>query len=333
MSSTLQHASGKLALTGRGAQAPAGAPPPQLACVCALCVCGRHACPACYVPGATFAGQSTYREHFGGAELPPCVEDSRAWAPNPPAPSPFLQTEHTRNFVGHPVTGAFQGQSLGLARTEHARNVPFMGRSTYRTFHEDRVRRADPAELAPPTILRAPLLPVASAVPLLGVTQQARAHQPFRHLPETGFVMPESVHRAPPPPIGEAFFEGEGSHAVHYPPRAVDYATSRPASFKPHQTAASSARFEGASHSNSTHAPLDASGVSGPVRVPKTFVAIDETRDFETQASADYPPRQLQRDTTCPAARLGRPPSPSAAPNAWAGEHVLYDVGTRKWAV
>ena len=306
---------------------------PQLACVCALCTCGRHACPACYVPSVGFGGKTAYQESYAGAALPACVADSREWVPNPPAPTPFLETEHRRNFVGHPIGGAFAGQSLGIPATVAvAPGVPFLGRSTYRTFFEDKGARVPDAVPEPPTVLRAPLLPVASAVPLLGLTQQARTHAAFKHLPATDFVMPAGVQRSPPKAVGIAPFEGSGAHAEHYPPLRVDYAHSRPESFKPFQTAASGARFEGESHSNSTHHAMDYSGVSGPVKVKKTFVAIGETRDFETTSAAALPPRELQRDTTCPAARLPRVPEPGAAPNAWHGEHVLFDVAARTWA-
>ena len=334
---------GRTALIGAPAAAPSssgalGAPVerlerPQLVCVCALCTCGRHACPVCYVPSVGFAGKSAYQEHFSGAVLPDCVADSREWVPNPPAPTPFLETEHRRNFTGHPIAGARLGQSLGLPATVAvAKGVPFMGRSTYRAFYEDKGARVPDAVPEPPTVLRAPLLPVASAVPLLGLTQQARAHVAFKHLPATEFEMPAGVQRSPPKAVGVAPFLGTGSHAEHYPPLRVDYAHSRPESFKPQQSAASEARFEGTSHSNSTHHAMDGSGVSGPVKVKKTFVAIGETRDFETTSAAALPPRELQRDTTCPAARLPRVPEPGAAPNAWHGEHVLFDVQTRTWA-
>jgi hypothetical protein len=306
---------------------------PELACVCALCICGRHACPACYVPDVSFAGKTQYQEAYAGARLPACVADSREWLPNAPAPSPFLETEHRRNFVGHPVSGARLGQSLGVAPTVAvAPGVPFLGRSTYRTFFTDKGARVPDAVPEPPTVLRAPLLPVASGVPLLGLTQQARAHAPFKHLPETGFVMPEAVQRPAQKVPGAAPFLGSGAHAEHYPPLAVDYARTRPESFKPHQVAASSARFEGESHSADTHRALNASGAGAHVTVKKTFVAIDETRDFETTSGAALPPREMQRDTACPASRLPRAPEPGANPAAWVGEHVLYDVAARTWA-
>jgi hypothetical protein len=306
---------------------------PQLACVCALCTCGRHACPACYVPSVGFAGKSAYREAFDGHALPECVADSREWAPNPPAPTPFLETEHRRNFTGHAISGARTGQSLGLPATVAvAAGVPFMGRSTYRTFFEDKGARVPDAVPAPPTVLRAPQLPVASAVPLLGLQQQARAHVAFKHLPATEFEMPAGVQRSPPKVVGVAPFLGTGAHAEHYPPLRVDYAHSRPESFKVHQSAASSARFEGESHSNSTHHAMDYSGLSGPVKVKKTFVAIGETRDFATTSAEALPPRQLQGDTICPAARLPRVPEPGQNPAAWVGEHVLFDVRSRTWA-
>jgi hypothetical protein len=347
-SSTLRLVGGRTALIGAQAASsssfaaapapPLGAPAerreaPQLACVCALCTCGRHACPVCYVPSVGFGGKSAYQEDFAGRALPACVADSREWVPNPPAPTPFLETEHRRNFTGHAISGAYTGQSLGMPATVAvAPGVPFLGRSTYRTFFEDKGARVPDAVPAPPTVLRAPLLPVASAVPLLGLTQQARAHTAFKHLPATEFEMPAGVQRSPPKVVGVAPFLGSGAHAEHYPPLRVDYAHSRPESFKVHQSAASGARFEGESHSNSTHHAMDYSGVSGPVKVKKTFVAIDETRDFATTSGDALPPRQLQADSICPAARLPRAPEPGANPNAWVGEHVLFDVQSRTWA-
>jgi len=306
---------------------------PQLACVCALCICGRHACPACYVPDVAFAGKTAYQEAFAGAALPACVADSREWVPNPPAPTPFLETEHRRNFVGHPVAGARLGQSLGVAATVAvAPGVPFLGRSTYQAFFTDKGARVPDAVPEPPTVLRAPLLPTASGVPLLGLTQQARTHAAFKHLPATEFVMPEGVARPPAKVPGVAPFLGSGAHAEHYPPLAVDYARTRPESFKPHQVAASGARFEGESQTRNTHRALDASGAGAHVKVKKTFVPIGETRDFETTSAAALPPREMQRDTMCPAARLPRVPESGANPAAWVGEHVLFDVAARTWA-
>ena len=105
-SASMMLVGGRTALVGPASQEQSlhsAATAADLACVCALCSCGRHRCPVCYVPGATFAGVSTYRAHYSGAELPECPLDSREWVPNPPAPSPFLETEHIRNFTGHAV--------------------------------------------------------------------------------------------------------------------------------------------------------------------------------------------------------------------------------------
>jgi len=338
-SSSVVSVSGRTAVIGGTARDVDGGQPgsaAELACVCAMCTCGRHACPKCYVPGVPFAGQSTYREHFSGRELPPCVEDVRAWQQDAPAPNPFLETEVKRNFVGHkPVPGS-GSQALGLARTNPAVGVPFMGRSTYNHFFVDKGARSENEVPAPPTVMRAPSLAPASGVPFDGRTQQSRAHQPFAHLPATDFVEMPAKGRPQPLPLLPSRFEGIGAHAEHYPPLDVDYARTRPASYKPVQVGASLEQpglgADGAaSHSNDVHGPKTLPR-SPPVKVKKQFTAIAETRDFSTQSAQELPARAPQPDTTCPAARLGRPPSPSSAPAAWVGEHVLYDVGSRKWA-
>lgn len=234
-----------------------------------------------------FDGSTSYREDYIERELPPRLEDDRSWQPEKPAPSPFLETETKRNYVGHIPPPASTG--LGLSATKYS-NTPFLGRTTYTTFYQDKGARVEDAVPAPPTVLQAPTLPFAKDVSFLGMSQMKRAHQPFKHLPETEFVQPPNVPKPALPEFFPAPLTDETTHKVFFPCHD-NYSTSRPVSFKPQHCAASDASFEAtASHSNTIH-----TGASyGPIdviSVKKNFVPIQETRDFSTTSKEALPPR------------------------------------------
>jgi hypothetical protein len=71
-----------------------------------------------------FDGSTSYREDYIERELPPRLEDDRSWQPEKPAPTPFLETETKRNYVGHIPPPASTG--LGLSATKYS-NTPFKG--------------------------------------------------------------------------------------------------------------------------------------------------------------------------------------------------------------
>ena len=236
-----------------------------------------------------FDGSTSYRKDYSERELPPRLEDDRSWQPEKPAPTPFLETEHKRNFVGHPIIDTTTVNGLGLSATKYS-NTPFLGKTTYTTFYQDKGGRVEDAVPIPPSQLQAPTLPFAKDVTFLGMSQMKRAHQPFKHLPETEFVQPPNVSKPRLPEFFPAPLSNETTHSVFFPSHD-NYSTSRPESFKPMHCAASDATFEStASHSNTIHTGVS-NGPLDVISVKKNFIPIAETRDFSTTSKAALPPR------------------------------------------
>ena len=63
------------------------------------------------------------------------------------------------------------------------------------------------------------------------------------------------------------------------------------------------------------------------------YIKPNENRDFTTQHNEDYYPKRIPYENLCPAARLPTAPEPSVAPQAWEGQHVLWDTKHATWAL
>jgi hypothetical protein len=245
------------------------------------------------------------------------------WRRTGPAPHPFNESVYHHDYPGWE---AAPPSGLGIPRTL-PRNVPFLGKTTYAVSYTG----TQAAREAPPPDTH---LPLPTGVPFDGRTIARTSWVPHAHLPGTEFVAPVEAAPAPAPSRVPAPFDATSSYTAHYPPHP---GARPPASFKRPEAALPSIPFT----ATSTHRALHdekALPEDGRVRIAGSFAALAETRDWTTQHGTDFVPKPLSPGVLCPASRLPRPPSPSAAPQAWerdgAGtDHVLWDTAARRWAL
>jgi hypothetical protein len=225
------------------------------------------------------------------------------------------------SYPGHP---ARRPDDLGLQRPAPAK-VPFLGKTVYQASYTEKSAHNQES-------LKQVVLPPPSGVSLDGRTVTGLAYT--AHGPMEEFVArPEPTPAwAVPREKTDAPFVGDTSYVAHYPPHpgARPSATAR----KPQVAAATEAPFDATTTHRDMHRllPLPKSDA----HVPKRGDGYDipsETRDFSTQHLDDYTPKRPLPGTQCIAATLPRPPSPSAAPQAWENEHVLWDTKRGTWAL
>jgi hypothetical protein len=250
-----------------------------------------------------------------------CPAADRAWKPDAPQ---ALQSTFRHSYPGWQPAGA---EGLGLGTRPAPAAVPFLGNTVYRTSYTGKAA-------APTDVLKEVLQPVIG-VSLDGRTTASTAYLPHAHLPATEYQAPAERAKRVLAPAAKALFDDATSYALHYPA----YGVVAPAeSARRPQSAASGAPFAGATTYQEVYTPKEVPASERAVQKRGGgFEAGIETRDWRTQAGDDYVPLPLE-GLACPAASLPRPPSPSAAPQAWEADaagnnHVLWDTTRRQWAL
>lgn len=166
-----------------------------------------------------------------------------------------------------------------------------------------------------------------------GRTTFNEAYNAYAHLPGNEFIIypePKPAH-AKPREKSNAPLEGPTSYQVDYPP----YPGFRPPeSFKkPQVAAASGVPFTATTQYQDIHQRMPLTKTDPSMSIRGTYRKQPDNRDFTTQSTDDYVPKRIPQESLCPAARLPTAPEPSAAPQAWEGQHVLWDTKRATWAV